>query len=84
MNVSVSVVMAHYVKAIACWAIEHCRDPVPEAHVTSYGHMEDAGPTIVVEVGRFELKLHHPLTREAWKSCQEGVLLQFNRGVIFK
>ena len=65
--------------------IEHCRDPVPDgAVVTSYGHVEDAGPNIVVKVGRFELKLHHPLAREAWKSCQEGILLQFNRGVFFK
>ena len=76
--------MAIYGKALA-WVIEHCRDPVPDGgYVTSYGHMEDAGPTIVVEVGRLELKLHHPLAREAWKSCQEGILLQFNRGAIFK
>ena len=61
--------MATYAKARA-WVIEHCRDPVPDGgHVTSYGHMEDVGPIIVVEVGRFELKLHHPLAREAWKSC---------------
>ena len=84
MIVSVFVVMARYLKAIA-WVIEHCRDPFPDsAYVTSYGHMEDAGPTTVVEVGRFELKLHHPLAREAWKSCQEGVLLQFKWGVFFK
>ena len=77
--------MACYGKAANTWVIEHCRDPVPDgAHVTSYGHMEDAGPIIVVEVGRFELKLHHPLAREAWKSCQEGILLQFKWGVFFK
>ena len=46
--------------------------------------MEDVGPTTVVKVGRFELELHHPLAREAWKSCQEGVLLQFKWGVFFK
>ena len=84
MIVSVFVVMARYLKAPA-WVIEHCRDPGPDgAVVTSYGHVEDAGKNIVVKVGRFELKLHHPLAREAWKSCQEGILLQFNRGVFFK
>ena len=79
--------MAYYGKARA-WVIERCRDPVPDVtivtSVTFYGHMEDVGPTIVVVVGRLELKLHHPLAREAWKSCQEGILLQFNRGLIFK
>ena len=85
----VFVVMARYPKAKIrrrrSWDMEHCRDPVPDgAVVTSYGHVEDAGKNIVVKVGRFELKLHHPLAREAWKSCQEGVPLQFKWGRFFK
>ena len=63
------------------WVIVHSRNP---AGVIPCGHVEDAGPITVVEVGRFELKLQYPLAREAWKSCQEGILLQFNRGAIFK
>ena len=81
--VSVFVVMARYEKFIS-WVIEHCRDPVPNgATVTSYGHVEDAGPTMV-QVGRFEFKLNHPLAREILKSCQEGIPLQFKWGVSFE
>ena len=76
--------MATYEKASA-WYIKHCRDPVPNgATVISCGHVEDAGPTIVVQVGRFEFKLNHPLAREIWKSCQEGILLQFKGGGFFE
>ena len=75
--------MARYCKAIS-WVIEHCRDPVPNgATVSSCGHVEDAGPTMV-QVGRFEFKLNHPLARETWKSCQEGILLQFKGGGFFE
>ena len=75
--------MARYGKAIS-WVIEHCRDPVPNgATVSSCGHVEDAGPTMV-QVGRFEFKLNHPLAREILKSCQEGIPLQFKWGVSFE
>ena len=81
--VTVFVVMARYEKVIS-WVIEHCRDPVPNgATVSSCGHVEDAGPTMV-QVGRFEFKLNHPLARETWKSCQEGILLQFKGGGFFE
>ena len=74
--------MATYVKASLAWVVPRSRDPVPNgATVISCGHVEDAGPTIVVQVGRFEFKLNHPLAREIWKSCQEGILLQFKWGV---
>ena len=80
----VLIVMATYVKA-PVWVIEHCRDSVSDvAHVTPCGHVEDVGVIIVVKVGCFEFKLHHPLAREAWKRCQEGILLHFKLGVFFK
>ena len=62
------------------WVIVHSRDP---AGVIPCGHVEDAGPTMV-QVGRFEFKLNHPLARETWKSCQEGILLQFKGGGFFE
>ena len=77
--------MATYGKAALVWVVKHCRDPVPNgATVISCGHVEDAGPSIVVQVGRFEFKLNHPLARETWKSCQEGILLQFKGGGFFE
>ena len=75
--VRVSVDMATYVKALL-WVNEHCRDPAPNgALVIACGHVEDVGPTIVVEVGRNEFKLDHPLASKAWKSFEVPRPCQF-------
>ena len=38
--------------------------------------MEDAGLVWVVQVGRLEQELHHPLAWQGWQSGQEVVLSQ--------
>ena len=82
--VRVSVDMATYVKA-PLWVIEHCRDPAPNgALVIACGHVEDVGPTIVVEVGRNEFKLDHPLASKAWKSCEAPRPCQFSLSPLFE
>ena len=72
--VRVSVDMATYDKA-PLWVIEHCRDP---ALWCACGHVEDVGPTIIVEVGRNEFKLDHPLASKASKSCEAPRPCQFS------
>ena len=49
---------------------EDCGGPVTNVfHVSSDCHMEDVGPVRVVQVGRLEQELHHPL---AWQGRQGG------------
>ena len=55
-------------KALA-WTEKDSRDTVARIFiVSSYCHVEDAGPVWVVQVGRLEQELHHPLAWQGWQS----------------
>ena len=55
-------------KALA-WAEKDSRVTVAKIFIVSSDcHMEDAGPVWVVQVGRLEQELHHPLARQGWQS----------------
>ena len=62
------------VEALA-WSDENCRGPVVKIFTVSPDcQMEDAGLVWVVQVGRLEQELHHPLLWQGWQSGQEVVL----------
>ena len=64
------------VEALA-WSEEDCRGPVVKIFTVSPDcQMEDAGLVWVVQVGRLEQELHHPLAWQGRHSGQKVVLGQ--------